>query len=98
MEFALSEEQTLFADSVRRFANDKLKDGALRRAHDPDYPWDVAQMVAEQGLLGITLKQEDGGLGGTLMDPVISVEQMALDCSKNAYILKAGNFGSMRTF
>jgi alkylation response protein AidB-like acyl-CoA dehydrogenase len=98
MDFALSEEQKLFADTVRRFATEKLKDRALKRAHDSDYPWEVAQMIAEQGLLGITIKPEDGGIGGTLMDAVIAVEQMALVCPKSADIVQAGNFGAIRTF
>jgi alkylation response protein AidB-like acyl-CoA dehydrogenase len=98
MDFALTEEQKLFAESVRRFAVDKLKDGALKRAHSKEYPWEVAQMLAEQGLLGITIKPEDGGMGGTLMDAVIAIEQMALVCPKSADIVQAGNFGAIRTF
>ena len=98
MDFALNEEQQMFAESVRRFATEKFKDGALKRAHDPEYPWDIAKLIAEQGLLGITLKPEDGGLGGTLMDAVIAIEQMALVCPKSADIVQAGNFGPIRTF
>lgn len=98
MDFTLSDEQKLFADTVRRFATEKLKDGALKRAHDHEYPWAVAQMIAEQGLLGITIKPEDGGMGGTLMDAVIAIEQMALVCPKSADIVQAGNFGAIRTF
>lgn len=98
MDFQLSEDQKLFADSVRRFATEKLKEGALKRAHDPGYPWDVAHMIARQGLIGITIRPEDGGLGGTLMDAVIAIEQMALICPKSADIIQAGNFGAIRTF
>lgn len=98
MDFALNEEQKMFAESVRRFATEKLKPGALKRAHNPDYDWATAKLIAEQGLLGITLKPEDGGLGGTLMDAVIAIEQMALVCPKSADIVQAGNFGPIRTF
>lgn len=98
MDFALTEEQNLFADSVRRFAVEKLKDGALERAHDKEYPWQIAQMLADQGLLGITIKPEDGGIGGTLMDAVIAIQEVALVCPKSADIIQAGNFGAIRTF
>lgn len=98
MDFEFSDEQKLFAETVRRFADDKLKDGALNRAHDLEYPWDIARLLAEQGFLGITLKAEDGGLGGTLMDAVIAIEQIALVCPKSADIVQAGNFGPIRTF
>ncbi|TJV46052.1 MAG: acyl-CoA dehydrogenase [Mesorhizobium sp.] len=98
MDFAFSEEQRLFAESVRRFANDHLKEGALERAHDGAFPWEIARKIADQGLLGITLKEEDGGLGGTLMDAVLAIEQVALVCPKSADIVQAGNFGPIRTF
>jgi alkylation response protein AidB-like acyl-CoA dehydrogenase len=98
MDFSLTEEQKLFAESVQRFALDKLKDGALKRAHSNKYPWEVARMLSEQGFLGITIKEEDGGMGGTLMDAVIAIEQLALVCPKSADIVQAGNFGAIRTF
>ncbi|HEY0918319.1 acyl-CoA dehydrogenase family protein [Devosia sp.] len=97
MNFDLSEEQKLFAESVRRFATKHLESGALERAHSSEFPWEVAQLIAENGLLGITLKAEDGGLGGTLMDAVIAIEQVALVCPKSADIVQAGNFGPIRT-
>jgi alkylation response protein AidB-like acyl-CoA dehydrogenase len=98
MEFELSEEQRAFADSVRRFALAELKEGALRRAHEPGYAWDAARKVAEMGLLGITISEEDGGQGGTLMDAVIAIQELALVCPKSADVVQAGNFGAIRTF
>jgi len=61
----------IFAESVRRFAEASLVKGALQRAHDPHFPFDVAQLAAQQGLLGITIPEKDGGQGGTLMDAVL---------------------------
>jgi hypothetical protein len=55
-------------------------------------------MAAEQGLLGITLSEADGGLDGTLMDAVIAIEQVALVCPRSADAIQAGNFGPIRTF
>ena len=98
MNFELTKEQTAFAESVRRFAQAKLKDGALERAHARPYPWDIARMLAEQGLLGITIAGKDGGVGGTLMDAVIAIQEIALVCPKSADIVQAGNFGAIRTF
>ncbi len=98
MDFALTEEQALFADSVRRFAEQHLRTGALARAHDPRFPFDVAQLLAGQGLLGITMDPEEGGQGGTLMDAVIAIEQVAAVCPRSADVIQAGNFGPIRTF
>jgi alkylation response protein AidB-like acyl-CoA dehydrogenase len=98
MNFELTEEQKLFADSVRRFALAKLEKNALKRAHTSRYPFDVAQLMAEQGLMGITIPAADGGLGGTLMDAVIAIEQVAAVCPRSADVVQFGNFGPIRAF
>lgn len=98
MDFNLNDEQKAFAESVRRFAARELAAGALERAHSHDYPWDIAAKLSEQGLLGITIKEEDGGIGGTLMDAVIAIQELALVCPKSADVVQAGNFGAIRTF
>src|SRR5690606_23314634 len=98
MDFKLSEEHQAFADSVRRFAEDKLSKGALQRAHSKEFPWDVARMLSEQGLLGITFPEEDGGQGGTLMHAVLAIQEVAMVCPKSGDLVQAGNFGPIRTF
>ncbi len=98
MHFALTPEQTAFADTVRRFARAELASGALERAHSPSFPWPVAQRLADMGLLGITIREEDGGIGGTLMDAVTAIQELALVCPKSADVVQAGNFGPLRTF
>ncbi|PYB72292.1 acyl-CoA dehydrogenase family protein [Rhizobium wuzhouense] len=98
MDFILSEEQRMFAESVRRFAEQHLAAGALQRAHTPGFPFDVARLMAEQGLLGIAFPEEDGGQGGTLLDAIIAIEQVAAVCPRSADVVQAGNFGPIRTF
>ena len=98
MRFELTEEQTMFRDSVAAFAQRNLSAGALDRAHSDDYPWDVAAMMAEQGLIGITIAEDKGGLGGSLMDAVLAIETVASVCPRSADVVQAGNFGAIRTF
>jgi alkylation response protein AidB-like acyl-CoA dehydrogenase len=96
MDFQLTPEQAQFRDSVLAFSKKHLAAGARERAHSPDYPWDVAKLMAKQGLLGITLREEDGGQGGTLMDAVIAIETVASVCPRSADVVQAGNFGPIR--
>jgi alkylation response protein AidB-like acyl-CoA dehydrogenase len=98
MNFDFTEEQKLFADSVRKFAQAHLAKDALKRAHDPRFPFDVAKLMSQQGLMGITIPEKDGGVGGTLMDAVIAIEQVALVCPRSADVVQFGNFGPIRTF
>lgn len=96
MEFDLTFEQKAFCESVRTFAQRELAKGALERAHSGDYPSDVATRLGELGLIGITVAEADGGAGGTLMDAVLAIEQIATACPRSADVIHSGNFGALR--
>ncbi|MDF3311461.1 acyl-CoA dehydrogenase [Rhodococcus sp. T2V] len=85
-------------DSVRSFAQRHLADGALERAHDPHFSWEVAKLLGDQGLLGLTISEKDGGQGASLGDAVAVMHTIAQYCPKSADIVQAGNFGAIRTF
>src|SRR5215475_6772026 len=82
MNFEFTEEQKLFAESVRKFARAELAPGALKRAHDPRFPFDVAKRMHAQGL----------------MDAVIAIEEVAAACPRSADVVQFGNFGPIRAF
>ena len=96
MDFTLNAEQSAFQDAVRNFSSKELKDKALERAHEDDYPYDIARQMAQQGLFGITLPEDKGGQGGTLFDAVIAIEAVALACPRSGDVVQAGNFGAIR--
>jgi len=96
MNFELTAEQRSFRDAVRGFAEKHLREGALARAHAPEHPADVARLMAQQGLMGITIPEADGGQGGTLMDAILAIETVALSCPRSADVVQAGNFGAIR--
>ena len=98
MNFDFTEEQTLLADSVRKFAQAHLAKDALKRAHDPGFPFDVAKLMSRQGMMGITIAEADGGQGGSLMDAVIAIEQTAAVCPRSADVVQFGNLGPISTF
>ena len=96
MDFRLTPEQQQFRESVLRFSKKELEKDALQRAHAPEYPFDVAKLMAKQGLLGITIAEADGGQGGSLMDAVLAIEAVASVCPRSADVIQAGNFGPIR--
>ena len=98
MDFNLSEELIIFKDSVRNLAERHLKENNLERAHDPNFPKDIALLFAKNGLMGIPIPEKDGGQGGKLMDAVIAIEQVALVCPRSADVIQSGSFGPLRTF
>lgn len=98
MNFELTEEQRMFQEAVRGFAERHLRAGALERAHRAEHPHDVGRLMADQGLMGITLPEADGGVGGTLLDAVIAIQEVARVCPRSADVIQAGNFGPIRVF
>ncbi|MIL09822.1 acyl-CoA dehydrogenase, partial [Salmonella enterica subsp. enterica] len=96
MNFALTEEQAIFKDSVLKFSKRNLEAGAQQRAHSGEYPFDVAKLMAQEGLLGLSIPAEQGGMGGTVLDSIIAIETVASVCPKSADVVQAGNFGAIR--
>jgi len=98
MDFRLPAELADFRRSVESFSAQRLAPGAHERAHSAAYPWDVAQMMAGQGLLGLTIPDDKGGMGGSLLAAIIAIQAVAKSCPRSADVVQAGNFGAIRTF
>ena len=96
MDFNLTEAQTALKDGIKALAEARLKEGALARAHEDGYPRDIAQWMAANGMLGLTIPKADGGLGGSLMDAVLAIETVSQICPRSADVIQAGNFGAIR--
>ena len=73
----LSEEETLFGDSVRKFARDDV--APLVRRMDEEQHLDAALLgkLFELGLMGIEIPEEFGGSGGSFFDSVLAVEMLS---------------------
>ena len=98
MDFRLPDEIEDFRSSVSAFASKTLAPDALSRAHNPEFPWDVAELMGQQGLLGLTIPEAKGGQGASLLAAVVAIQAVAAHCPRSADIVQAGNFGAIRTF
>lgn len=98
MDFRLPDEIEAFRESVESFASRTLAAGALERAHEAGFPWEVARAMAGQGLLGLTIAEDKGGQGASLLAAVTAIQAVARYCPRSADVIQAGNFGPIRTF
>lgn len=98
MQSDLTESQRIFYDSIHKFAQNELAEGALQRSNSPKFPWKVAKKFSDMGILGITIPEYDGGMGGSLMDAILAIQAVADVCPRSADVVQAGNFGAIRTF
>lgn len=78
MEFALTEEQEMLQDSVRRYLEDKLPLDRVREVADagPATAVDAWAGLVELGLTGILVPEEFGGAGMGLLDAALVQEAL----------------------
>ncbi|MBM87652.1 MAG: butyryl-CoA dehydrogenase [Gammaproteobacteria bacterium] len=78
MDFSLSDEQRSLQNSVRQFAQKELPPIA-KKVEETDEPpnLEIRKRFAELGYLGINLNSEFGGAGGSHLDAVIVLEEIA---------------------
>jgi alkylation response protein AidB-like acyl-CoA dehydrogenase len=76
MEFALSEEQRLFADSLRGLLADRVSIDALRRHADSGTGFDAVlwDSLVELGLPGLLVPERFGGAGLGVLDAAVAAE------------------------
>ncbi|MGO9570331.1 MAG: acyl-CoA dehydrogenase family protein, partial [Desulfomonilaceae bacterium] len=59
--FGLTEEEKMLQDMVRRLTREKVAPGAEERDKKGEYPWDMLEVMKENGLMGIDFPSEYGG-------------------------------------
>jgi alkylation response protein AidB-like acyl-CoA dehydrogenase len=95
--FQLSPEQ----DQLRALAADVAHDVYAPQAAQWDadrtpLPDDEVKRLADLGFLGIAVPEEYGGQGGTLMDALIVIEELAKECRPAAWQVFEANTGPIR--
>ncbi|HEX4333567.1 MAG TPA: acyl-CoA dehydrogenase [Usitatibacter sp.] len=76
MDFSLAEERRLLQDTIRRFlANEYSFDKRRARAASPEgFSRETWKEFARLGLVGIAMREDDGGMGGDAFDTLIVME------------------------
>ncbi len=75
--FGFSEEQEMFRQEIRRFAQRELAPGAKERAKQEGYSREIMKRMAELGLLSLGVPPEYGGQGADRVTLGVAVEELA---------------------
>ncbi|SMC25401.1 isovaleryl-CoA dehydrogenase [Desulfacinum hydrothermale DSM 13146] len=80
MDFQLSEEQRMMKEMVHKWSVNEL--GPIQEKIDDEdwFPPDFFKKCAEIGILGITIDEKYGGLGGDVLMQTLAVEEMSRIC------------------
>lgn len=88
MDFELSDEQRLFRQTLREFADREIVPVASELERAGRYPARIADRIAELGLFGLNVPREYGGLGADRVSYALAFEEIA-----RAWLGAAGLFG-----
>jgi alkylation response protein AidB-like acyl-CoA dehydrogenase len=76
-EYAFTEEQQALRAAVRKFCADNFDEDTVRRLMESEPRYDRAvwrRLGSELGVLGMAVPESDGGVGGSLVDQAVAVE------------------------
>lgn len=79
MEFSLTDEQTRMVGAVRELVRSEFK-GNAQKYMDGTFPWENIRKLAEMGVLGMSVPEEYGGLGLSVFDTALILEEIAKGC------------------
>ena len=91
MNFSLTEEQLMIQRATREFAQNELKPGVIERDTHQTYPEKQVKMMAEMGLLGMTVDPKYGSSGMDTISYAIAVEEISKIDNSCSVIMSVNN-------
>ena len=85
VEFTFTDEQRQLRAAVKKFCAENFDEQTVRRLMESDPPFDAGvwtRLGTELGVLGLSVPEAEGGVGGSLVDQAVAVEELgaALAC------------------
>src|ERR1019366_967076 len=73
----LTEDEILFRDNVRQFADDKICPLAKEMDEKAAFDHGLIEQFFQLGLMGIEIPEQYGGAGGKFFDAILAVEELS---------------------
>ena len=74
---SLTDEETLFRQSVREFADQQVRPLASEMDEKGKFSPELIRQFFDLGLMGIEVPEEYGGQGGTFFNAILAVEELS---------------------
>src|ERR1700733_9428132 len=79
MKFELTAEQRAMVMTVRAITQERFKGRAMKYMNG-EFPWENLKDLAGLGILGMAVPEEYGGLGLSVLDTALVLEEIAKGC------------------
>lgn len=94
MDFHLTEEQSAFQDSARKFAREEMMLQAKAWDETSTFPVETLRQAAALGFGGIYVKDDVGGSALTRLDATLIFEELAQGCTSTAAYISIHNMAA----
>jgi len=74
---ALTEDETLFRDNIRQFAEEKIRPLSKEMDEKGVFDKDLVHQFFQLGLMGIEVPEQHGGGGGSFFEAILAVEELS---------------------
>lgn len=91
MDFELTEEERLFQETARAFAEREVAPFAQQIDEEGIFPAGIVKKLGEVGFLGIMVPQEYGGAGASTLCYVLALEEISRACASTGTIMSVSN-------
>src|SRR3989449_3610445 len=87
MDYGFSEEQIAIRDTIRELVQDRVAPRAAEIDEKAEYPKDIEELFASNGVLAIPFPEEYGGISGSSVTICMGIEEIAKACVTSSLVL-----------
>jgi alkylation response protein AidB-like acyl-CoA dehydrogenase len=91
----LIDEEKMMVDVVRDLARERVAPRAAEIDAKGEFPWDMKELLAVQGILGMPFPEEFDGLGSSELSILMVIEELARACATTSLLLCVQQLGSL---
>ena len=91
----LTDEQREIRELVRVLARERIAPRAHEIDKSAEFPWDVVELFRENDLFGIMYDEEYGGIGGSSLMTLVTIEELSKVCATSGLIIAVQELGSL---
>jgi alkylation response protein AidB-like acyl-CoA dehydrogenase len=91
----LTDDQRAIRAAVRTLARERVAPRAAEIDRQAEFPHDLQELLADQGILGLVFPERYGGLGADLLTICLAIEALSAACATTGLVLAVQELGAL---